>query len=157
MKNPDPDAPETLPPIPPENLTTVGSPVRIGDLEVTPLSIVLAPVELLGTVDPADFKVEDIHSLILKLKITNLSQEHEIMPLSRKLIRDPAVARLDRSFIETSPGGKIDLYPLAVESEWSILGQEFQTLKPGESVETLVASRPVTEDRLREGMTCASG
>ena len=61
--------------------------------------------------------------------------------------------RLDRSFIATPDGGRIGLYPLAVESEWMILGQEFSVLKPGESVETLVASEPVVEDRLAETMT----
>ena len=48
---------------------------------------------------------------------------------------------------------KIDLYPLAIESEWLILGQEFPVLKPGESVETLVASEPVSEDRFERLMT----
>ena len=56
----------------------------------------------------------------------------------RSLIRDSASVH-DRSFVALPDGRKIDFYPLAVESEWVILGQEFPVLKPGESVDTLVA------------------
>ena len=49
----DPDALATLPPIPAENVASVGQTMRIGDIEVTPLSVSLAPVELVRAIDPA--------------------------------------------------------------------------------------------------------
>jgi hypothetical protein len=109
-------------------------------------------VELVRTIEPAEYRVEEVNSLVLRLKLTNLSTDHSLKPLSRSLIRD-AASQLDRSFVAIQDGGKIDFYPLAVESEWLIAGQEFSVLKPGESVATLVASEPVSEDRLRDEMT----
>ena len=47
---------------------------------------------------------------------------------------------LDRSSIVTRGGKIIGLFPLAIDSEWSIVGQEFPVLKPGESTETMIAS-----------------
>jgi hypothetical protein len=151
-KLPDDGPKSQLPPIPAENVASLGQTVRIGDIEITPLSVTLAPVELVRTIEPAEYRVEELNSLVLRFKLTNLSTEHPCKPLARSLIRD-AAATLDRSFVETQDGGKIALYPLAVESEWLIAGQEFSVLKPGESVATLVASEPVTEDRLREEMS----
>ena len=141
-----------LPPIPAENVAYIEQTVRIGDVEITPLSVTLAPVELVRTIEPAEYRVEELNSLVLRFKLKNLSKEQPCRPLARNLIRD-AAATLDRSFVETQDGAKIALYPLAVESEWLIAGQEFSVLEPGESVATLVASEPVTEDRLRDEMT----
>jgi hypothetical protein len=42
---------------------------------------------------------------------------------------------------------------LAVDSEWSIVGQKFTVLEPGKSVETLIASEPGAADRLTDLMT----
>ncbi len=141
-----------LPPIPPANVALVGQTIRIGDVEITPLSVSFAPAELERKIEPAEYRLEEVSSLILRFKLTNLSSNHPLRPLARSLIRDAASA-LDRSFVATGNGGRIELYPLAVESEWLIVGQEFRSLKPGESAETLVTSEPVSEDRLRDDMT----
>ena len=45
------------------------------------------------------------------------------------------------------------MFPLAVESEWSIVGQEFRELKPGESYETVVVSAPDALDHVAPEMT----
>jgi hypothetical protein len=45
------------------------------------------------------------------------------------------------------------MFPLAIVSEWSIVGQEFRELRPGESYETLVVSAPDALDRLAPEMT----
>ncbi len=141
-----------LPPIPIENVALVGQTVRIGDLEITPLSVTLAPVELVRTIEPVEYRVEEMNSLVLRLKLTNLSNTDSLKPLAHSLISD-AASPLDRSSVALHGGGKIDLYPLAVESEWLIAGQEFSILEPRESVATLVASEPVREERLRDEMT----
>ena len=144
---------EDLPAIPVENLTSVGKSIRIGDVEITPLAIQLAPVDLVHRIDSGEFRHEETNSLVLRFRLTNVSNFETLNPLARSLVRDQ-VSTLDRSFVMTTPdGANIGLYPLAVESEWLILGQEFPALKPGESAESLVASEPVTEDRLSEVMT----
>ena len=141
-----------LPPIPPANVALVGQTIRIGDVEITPLSVSFAPAELERKIEPAEYRLEEVSSLVLRFKLTNLSSDHSLCPLARSLILDAASA-LDRSFVATGTGGRIELYPLAVESEWLIVGQEFRNLKPGESAETLVTSEPVSEDRLGDEMT----
>jgi hypothetical protein len=40
------------------------------------------------------------------------------------------------------------MFRLAVESEWSIDGQSFPSLKPGETAETIVVSEPVRVSEL---------
>jgi hypothetical protein len=141
-----------LPPIPSANLASIGQTIRIGDLEITPLSVSFARAELERKIEPADYRLEDLSSLVLRFKVTNVSRDTAFRPLARSLIRDAASA-LDRSFVSTQDGTRIELYPLAIESEWLIVGQEFPQLKPDESAETLVTSEPVTEDRLRDEMT----
>ncbi len=141
-----------LPLIPLENYTSPGRTIRIGLLEITPLAIVSAPVELVRLVEPGDSRREEADSLILQLKLTNISGDQAFAPLDRALIRDQS-SPLDRSQIAGSDGGTIRLFPLAVDSEWVIQGQDFRVLQPGETVETLVASEGVTDDRLAAEMT----
>jgi hypothetical protein len=141
-----------LPPIPAENLASVGNAIRIGDVEITPLAIQFAPVDLVHRIDAAEFHHEESNSLVLRFRMTNLSNVHTLKPLTRSLVRDD-VSSLDRSFVASPDGPNIGLYSLAVESEWLIFGQEFPVLKPGESAETLVASEPVSQDRIPRSMT----
>lgn len=148
----EPTIREELPPIPSENVAAIGQSIKLGQVEITPLSVQIAAVDLVSPVDPEAFHHDEANSLILRFKLTNLSDEHAIKPLSRHLVRDQSSA-IDRSFLSTAGGEKIDLYPLAVESEWGIMGQEFPILKPGESGETLVASARIIEDRLPDQMT----
>lgn len=152
-KSSEPTQSQPVPPIPSENLTTLDKPVQIGELEVTPLAIVSAPVELLRLIDePAEYRREDTDSLVLRLRVTNLSKDHAFAPLDRDLIRGP-ISPLDRSQITSSNGRTISLFPLAVDSEWVIQGQQFIVLAPGETGETMVASEAVTDDRLTGQMT----
>ena len=135
-----------------ENLTSIGKTIRIGDVEITPLAIQLAPVDLVHRIDAGEFHHEEANSLVLRFRMTNLSNVDSLKPLTRGLLRDD-VSSVDRSFVASPDGPNIGLYSLAVESEWLIFGQEFPVLKPGESAETLVASEPVNEDRLPWSMT----
>jgi hypothetical protein len=149
----DPARSLPLPAIPVDNVAKLGIPIRIGDVEVTPIAIVSSPVELLRFVDdPPEYRREDTDSLILRLKVTNLSNDHHFAPLDRDLIRGPS-APLDRTQITSSKGETIRLYPLAVESEWVIQGQQFPVLKPGETTETVLATEAVTDDRLAGDLT----
>ena len=70
-------------------------------------------------------------ALTLRLRLRNASTDAVFAPLDEAFLRDRATGRPD-SFIETRRGDAIALFPLAVESEWSIVGQQFRDLKPGE-------------------------
>ena len=51
-------------------------------------------------------------------------------------------------------GGRlIETYPLAVASERSITGQSFDSLEPGESIETIFVSDRLTEAKLPVSLT----
>jgi len=142
----------TIPPIPTENLTTLGKTIQIGELEVTPLSVIITPLTLVRSIEPSTERHADGSSLVLRLRLTNISKDHTFAPLEPVFLRDP-ISPLDRSYIETAKGGTISLFPLAIDSEWSILGQEFSALKPGESMETIIASEPAAADELSSEMT----
>jgi hypothetical protein len=150
VSEPSPSVP--LPPIPPENQMTLGQTIKVGDIEITPLAINSAPVELVGMIEPLEYRREDTDSLILRIKLTNVSKVHAITPLDRALIREQA-SPLDRSHVVTSSARPISLFPLAIDSEWLIQGQVFPELTPGESAETLLASEAITDDRLVGIMT----
>jgi hypothetical protein len=152
VRSTEPVPRENLPAIPAENITSLGNSIRIGDVAITPLAIQLAQVDLIHRIDSAEYHHEETGSLVLRLRLTNVSNADSLKPLARHLVREH-VSALDRSFILGAEGTSIGPYPLAVESEWMIVGQEFPELKPGESAETLVASEPVKEDRIPDAMT----
>jgi hypothetical protein len=92
------------------------------------------------------------NALMLKLRLKNLSNDSILVPLDEAFIRTRGPETRD-SFIEAGPTRQIDMYPLAVVSEWSIAGQEFRELDPGEAYETLVVSTPEALDHLVPKMT----
>jgi hypothetical protein len=141
-----------LPSIPPENVAGLGQTIRIGELEVTPIAIVVAPVDLVRSIDPADWRREEADSLVLRLRLTNVSVNQVFAPLEQAFVRDQT-SPLDRSMIAGPSGATIGLYPLANDSEWSIQGQEFPTLKPNESAETIIATETGAAGRLTGELT----
>jgi hypothetical protein len=141
-----------LPPLPAENVTTIGSPLRIGDLQITPLSVALSRIELEGAIDPAKYRGEDGESLVLRVQFTNLSKTQAFAPLELTYIRDQN-SPLDRCLIATGDGRTIAAYPLAVDSEWSIVGQQTPVLPRGETVETVIASETGASGRIASEMT----
>lgn len=138
-----------LPPLPAENLASLGQAVQIGHLEVTPLAIKARPVVLVRSIDSNDWRREESPSLVVQLRLKNVSSDQEFAPLERRFVREQTAA-LDRSAIVTSQGKAINLFPLAMESEWSIEGQAFTVLKPGETMETVIASEPGVIDKLTD-------
>jgi hypothetical protein len=150
-------APETkpaiaVPPIPTENIAKLGQAIQVGELEVTPLSVMLMPLTLVRTFEPSTERHESGSSLVLRLRLTNTSKNHTLTPLEPGFLRDPN-SPLDRCYIETEKQTTISLFPLALDSEWSIRGEEFPTLKPGESRETTIVSEAGAADKLSSEMT----
>ncbi len=135
------------PPIPPENTVDLGGTIRLGDLEATPLTIEADAVSLLRSIDSDESRRADSQSLILRIRFTNRSRDVSFRPIERAFLREQP-SRRDRSEITTSNGKRIAMFSLAVDSEWVIQGQSFESVGPGESVETVVASEPGVLDRL---------
>jgi hypothetical protein len=90
--------------------------------------------------------------LSLRLRLKNVSSDSILAPLDEAFIRERGRGIRD-SFIETGPTRQIDMFPLAVVSEWSIVGQEFRLLRPGESYETRVVTAPDALAHLAPQMT----
>ena len=130
------------PPIAADHLTTLGKPVRLGVIEATPLSVASASVTLVREFTTRQTKPGGRNALRLRLRLKNVSTDTVLAPLDEGFIRTRERDDPD-SFIETTQGKpEVGMYPLAVESEWTIAGQSFAELRPGESAETDVVSAP---------------
>ena len=138
----------SLAPIPDERATTVGKPLVLDDIEITPGPPRLARVDL--TSGNAQRKSGGEGSLLVPITVKNRSKDHTFAPVDAEFVRAPDRG-LPESFIE-SPAGAIELYPLSVSSEWKIVGQDLRELKPGEAMETVIASEPNAQDRLDSAM-----
>ncbi len=144
--------PATAPrPIPPENRARLGQTIQLGDLEITPLTVISAPIELVRSIEPHKRRREQ-ECLVLRLRMRNLSKEHAITPLGPELTRDRGL-RPSEPYISTSQGPSIRLFPLAVDSEWAIVGQEFNILQPADTTETFVAAEPSSALNVTDEMT----
>lgn len=127
-------------PIPAEHLAALGKTIRLGQIEATPIAVTSGPVVLERNFEGHERKPGGENALKLRLRLKNVSTDTTLAPLDEAFVRDRPRADPD-SFIETSTGEPpIAQFPLAVESEWSIVGQEFRDLKPGEQLETQVVS-----------------
>ena len=140
------DRPE---PLAPGRSTALGEPIRLGSLELTPLDIAARPVTLeYQRVDGRrEVRRGGEDALWLRLRLRNVSEDLVFAPLDEAFLREPDQG-LPVCFIELGDLERIYTYPLAVESEWAIEGQEFRDLKPGEVFEAEVVSRPDALDRL---------
>jgi hypothetical protein len=129
-------------PLPDNKLVRLGSPARLGDLEVTPRAVTYAPVELVRLAEE-DSRREADPALILTLEIKNHSSGYSFAPLDGPLVRDVSPGD-DQPCLELPGGRRIALFRLAPESEWSILGQDFPTLGPGGSGQTTLVTEPLS-------------
>jgi hypothetical protein len=140
-------------PIPAEHMAKVGAMARLGQIEATPVAIIEGPVTLKSQVMEKTTKPGGERALKLRLRLRNVSSDVVLAPFDEAFIRD-RVGADPESFIETGDGqSPIAMYPLAVESEWSIPGQVFRELKPGETLETVAVSAPEATSRLTSEMT----
>jgi len=139
-------------PLPADRIVTLGQTIVIDSLEVTPLKILAGPVVLRREINKPEARRGGIDALMLKLRLKNLSSDSILVPLDEAFIRERARGIRD-SFIEAGPSQQIDMFPLAIVSEWAIAGQEFRELKPGESYETAVVSAPKALDHVAPEMT----
>jgi hypothetical protein len=151
------DGKRALPPpeqIADDLLAALGQTIRVGSLEVTPKEIRTGTVflERVGADGAREQRNGGHEALLLKVLVTNVSKADVLTPLERAFVRKPDRG-IPECFIETGRGERIDHYPLALESEWSIAGQKFVALKPGESVDAVVVSEKDAKRRLADPMT----
>ena len=133
---------DARPAVPAAHVVELGRSLRLGQVEVTPLSVSRGPVMLERSLAGAESKSGGVDALKLRIRVRNVSPDRLLAPFDEAYLREREPGAPD-SFIETAPGhAPIEPFPLAVESEWSIRGQEFRELKPGETLETLVVSAP---------------
>lgn len=130
------------PSLPSDRILTFGQSLRLGQIEVTPVRVTSGPVLLERTLFASATEDGGANALKLHLRLKNVSIDRVLPPLDEAFLRPREPGSPD-TFIETSPGRPpIDPFPLAVESEWSIVGQDLHELGPGESVETIIVSAP---------------
>jgi hypothetical protein len=142
---------EPRPLLPPQNLTSMGEPIRLGSVEVMPLGVERRVLDLLRSVDPEDWRQTPKPVLVLRVRLRNVSTDRTFSPLEVSSVRECPGIR-NETFLE-SERGRVGMYPLAMESEWALAGQEFPNLAPGESTETFLATAPVAADKLGEILT----
>jgi hypothetical protein len=130
-------------PILDEHFATIGRPIRVGSLEITPVDVRRQDVTLQRSnpyATPAT-RPGGKKALFLLLKLRNTTNDTAFAPLDQAYLRERGKQIVD-TFIETADGGRIYPFPLAIESEWSIVGQDFSELRPGESRTVAIVSSP---------------
>jgi hypothetical protein len=145
---------DSPPPIPPENRLELGRTLKIGSIEFTPIELVEKPVKLWreGIDGSNEERPGGDSAMALKIRVQNVSSDLIFAPLDEAFVRDRDHALPD-GYLENERGERIYLYPLAVQSEWSIEGEIFRDLKPGEFMESNIYTVEFGADRFRSPMT----
>lgn len=128
-------------PLPPGHVVALGQTLRLGSLEITPLEIATGRVDL-EHIDPdgvPEYRYGGEGVLRLRLRLKNTSGDATFAPFEPRTLRQPDRGPPE-SFLETDDGGRAENYPLPLASEWSIVGQRFDPLPPGEAGETVIVS-----------------
>lgn len=120
-----------------------GQALRVGDLEVTPVDVKRQAVAIQRSTSfgPGERKEGGKGALVLRLKVKNLSKDSAFAPLDQAYLRERGKEIVD-TFVQTASGERVYPFPLAVDSEWSIVGQGFDELRPGEARVVAIASAP---------------
>lgn len=126
-----------------EHFAKLGEPLRVGSLEITPIEVRRENVSLqrANTFNNTDRRDGGKKALVLRLKLRNTSADSVFAPLDQAYLRERGKEVVD-TFVETAKGEKVYPYPLAVDSEWSIVGQDFTELRPSESRTVAIVSAP---------------
>ena len=132
-----------LDPIAESRLLALGQALQVGSLEVTPLDVKRQAVTLQRVSVTAQPVRRDggKGAFVLRLRLRNTSKDAVFAPVDQAFVRERGRGVVD-SFIETAGGKYLYPYPLAVESEWSIVGQDFDELRPGESRVVAIVGAP---------------
>lgn len=132
-----------LPAIAADRRVAIGGALTVGSIEFSPLAIRRGVVSLRsrngrGGETPGCF--------LLSVRIRNVSKDDAITPLDRESVRRSDAGEAPSTL--AAGDDVIGSYPLALASELSIRDQRFATLKPGETLETLLATEAWSGERL---------
>ncbi len=132
-----------LKPIPADRLIALGSSRQIDALLVEPLAIerknlTLERVNFAGKTERRDGGKQ---AVLLRVRLQNRSTDRVFAPV------DPAFVRgrsddVYETLLVLDDGRKIYPDPLAVSSEWTVAGESFADLRPGETREVTFATEP---------------
>jgi hypothetical protein len=132
----------------------LGETLRMNALEVTPLEVTSGPVRLqrIRVDGRPEHRSGGVNALHLRVQLRNASDDVVFAPLDETFVREPD-RRLPETFIQDSDGHRVYAYRLPISSEWSILGQDFGELRPGEAMETIIVSDTDAPPRLNGPLT----
>ena len=128
-----------------EHIATFGQTLKVGSLEITPIDVRLTGVFSFfnnsNTYASPARRDGGKKALALRLKLRNASDTSTFSPLDQAYLRERGKEIVD-TFVETANKERVYPYPLAIESEWSIIGQDFTELRPGESRTVVIFTAP---------------
>ena len=127
--------------IPDDHRLNLGESKQFDSLLVEPIAIerrdlVLERFNLTGKTEQRD---GGKRSVVLRVRIQNRSADQIFAPIDPAFVRNRADDAAE-TFLELQDGRKIYPGTLAVDSEWTLIGQSHAVLRPGESREILFAT-----------------
>ncbi|WP_337173078.1 hypothetical protein [Paludisphaera sp.] len=133
-------------------VTTVslGRSILADEIEVTPLLVLRRSVRLVRDLGEESILREHGDCLALTIRLRNLSEggEREARPIVAADLIDG-----DAFGVDAPSGPPIAMFALAPSADWSIEGQSFPAIAPGESADVVLLSEPLEGRRLSPGMT----
>ena len=128
-------------PIPPDRMISLGESRDIGSLRIEPKSIARQNLTLqrVNLVGKTERRPGPLKAVVLTLRLTNRSADQVFAPVDPAFVR----GRSDNIFetlLELDDGRKIYPNPLAVDSEWTVIGETFGDLRPGEARDVVFAT-----------------
>ncbi len=141
--------------IPARFTVPIGGNLRIGELDLTPVEVRIRDVRLRKDVDTDDdqgkYRDGGSDSLWLRLRVRNTSNKQTFQPLDPTFVRSSDQGTPDSLIV--GGGRQILAFPLAIASEWSIVGQSFPTLKPGQEADLWIVSAAAATGKINARMT----
>ncbi len=129
--------------------TTLGKPIRVGDLEVTPLLVLRRSVRVARNLGEEMLVQEHSDCLALTIRVTNQATSGDaVRPIVAADLADG-----DGFAIDVPSGPRIAMFALAPGGDWAVEDQSFPEAAPGETVDVVLLSEPLGDRRLPPGMT----
>ena len=138
--------------VPPAQLKSIGETVELDSLAIRATGVERRKVtKVFPPTDARETSEEEC--VVLRVSLKNTSQNTEFVPLDEMFVRpsDPK-RRPNYTFIELKDSSPIPMYPLPPFDERNLAGESFGVLKPGESVETIVAAEEESPKKARGPM-----
>lgn len=139
-------------PIAADRMIDLGRSRQVGSLLIKPLtvdrrSLILERTGLTGKTERRD---GGKRAVVLQVQLQNQSPDQVFVPVDPAFVRNRA-DDVSETFLHLDDGRKLYPNALAVDSEWSLVGQSFAVLRPGEArdvIFTTEANAPADAERL---------